>query len=266
VKLDGKTALLTGATGGLGRTIAQRLAERGAAVTLSSRRAQDLTDLAGVLPGEGHRAIVADLALDGAADRLVAEAGRVDVLVANAGLPGTGTVEGFSEQELTRALRVNLEAPMRMARALLPALLERGEGHLVFVASLAGKSPAPRSAVYNATKFGLRGFALGLRCDLAGTGVGASVVSPGFVREAGLFADSGAAPPPGLGTTTPKKVAAAVVRAIEQDRHEVGVAPVRQRALAHLALANPGFAVRVNSGRTARRSAESLANGQTDKR
>ncbi len=218
------------------------------------------------LPGEGHRVVVADLALDGSADRLVAEAGEVDVLVANAGLPATGKLESFSEQEMSRALRVNLEAPMRMARALVPALLQRGEGQLVFVASLAGKSPAPLSSIYNATKFGLRGFALGLRCDLDGTGVGVSLVSPGFVREAGLFADAGAPPPPGLGTTTPRKVAAAVVRAIEHDKQEVAVAPMRQRALAHFALATPSIAVRVNSGGTAHKSASSLAQGQVDKR
>ncbi len=266
MKLQGKTALLTGATGGLGRAIAIALAKQGATIVLSSRKAEELTNLATSLPGDGHRVAVADLALDGSADRLVAEAGDVDVLVANAGLPATGKLDTFSEQEVSRALRVNLEAPMRMARALVPAMLERGEGQLVFVASLAGKSPAPLSSVYNATKFGLRGFALGLRCDLSGSGVGVSLVSPGFVREAGLFADSGAAAPPGLGTTTPAKVAAAVVRAIEHDKLEVAVAPVRQRALAHFALATPSIAVRVNSGGTAHRSADSLARGQVDKR
>jgi short-subunit dehydrogenase len=266
VKLEGKTALLTGATGGLGRAIAGALAAKGAHVVLSSRKAEELTTLAASLPGEGHRVAVADLALDGAAERLVAEGGDVDILVANAGLPATGRVETFSEQEMTRALRVNLEAPMRMARALVSGMQERGEGQLVFVSSLAGKSPAPLSSVYNATKFGLRGFAMGLRCDLAGTPVGVSLISPGFVRDAGLFADSGASPPPGLGTTTPAKVATAVIRAVEHDKQEVAVAPVRQRALAHVALVTPSIAVRVNSGGTAHKSAGSVAQGQTEKR
>ena len=78
---------------------------------------------------------------------------------------------------------------MLLAQALYPAMLERGSGHLVFVASLSGKSPSPRSSIYNATKFGLRGFALGLRADLGPQGVGVSLVSPGFIREAGMFAD-----------------------------------------------------------------------------
>ena len=257
---------MTGATGGLGRAIAAALAEHGATMILSSRKADALVNLGESLPGEGHRAHVADLAADGAAERLAADAGRVDVLVANAGLPASGALDDFSPEEVARAVRVNLEAPMRLARAVIEQMVERGEGHFVFMSSLAGKAPTPRSSVYNATKFGLRGFALGLRSDLAGTGVGVSVILPGFVREAGMFADSGAKPPAGMGTTTPQEVADAVVRAILHDRHEVAVAPLRQRAAAHLALASPGIVVRVNSGGGARRSAESVARGQAGKR
>ena len=84
MKLDGKRVLLTGATGGLGRAIATALAERGATILLSSRKADELVELASSLPGEGHRALVADLALEGAAERLVGDAGEVDILVANA--------------------------------------------------------------------------------------------------------------------------------------------------------------------------------------
>jgi len=266
VKLEGKTALLTGATGGLGRAIAKALAEKGVSVIVTSRKADELTSLVASLPGEGHRTIVADLGVDGAAEQLVADAGDVDVLVANAGLPGTGTLDSFSEEEISRALRVNLEAPMRISRELVPSMLERGEGHLVYVASLAGKAPSPRSAVYNATKFGLRGFALGLRCDLDGSGVGSSIVSPGFVREAGMFADAGGKAPAGLGTTSPEAVAAAVVRAIERDKHEIAVAPRRQRALAHLGLATPAIAIRAAGGKAGRKAADQLASGQTHKR
>ena len=129
----------------------------------------------------------------------------MDCLVANAGLPGTGKLESFSTDELQRALRVNLEAPMRLARALEPGMRERGDGHLVFVSSLAGQGAQPAVRGVRATKFGLRGFALCLRADLAGTGVGVSLVAPGFIRDAGMFADSGAKPPPGMGTSTPQR-------------------------------------------------------------
>ena len=167
---------------------------------------------------------------------------------------------------MIRALRVNLEAPIMLARELAPPMRQRGEGHLVFVSSLAGKAPSPRTAIYCGTKFGLRGFALSLRADLAGTGVGVSLVVPGFIREAGMFAASGARPPPGLGTATPQQVAAAVVRAIERDKMEVAVAPLRQRALAHLGLASPRVAMRAVTGGTARKAADRVAEGQADKR
>jgi short-subunit dehydrogenase len=254
VKLDGRTVLLTGATGGLGRAIANALADRGATLVLSSRKADELEELARSLPGEGHRTAVADLAVDGAAERLASGAGEVDVLVANAGVSGTGRLSDFTEKQLAQTVRVNLEAPIRLARMLAPTMAERGEGHLVFIASLAGKAASPRSSLYNATKFGLRGFALALRTDLAGSGVGVSVISPGFVREAGLFAKSGASDG-GLGTTTPQRVAAGVVRAVERNRAEVGVGPLRQRALSHLALATPGLSARIQSGARAQRIA-----------
>lgn len=266
MQLTGARALLTGATGGLGRAIAQALAERGATLVLSGRNAEALEQLASELPGSGHITVPADLAQAGAATKLVADAGDVDVLVANAGLPGSGHLTDFSEEEIERLLRVNLESPIRMARSLAPRMAERGSGHLVFVSSLAGKAASPRGSLYNATKFGLRGFALALRTDLAPQGVGVSVVAPGFVREAGMFADSGAKPPPGLGTTTPERVGAGLVRAIEANKMEVVVAPMRQRFAAHLALATPGFSARAQSGGMARRTAENLAAGQADKR
>ena len=266
MQLTGATALLTGATGGLGRAIAVALANRGASVVLSGRSGEALEQLAAELPGSGHVTVPADLAEAGAATKLVADAGQVDVLVANAGLPGSGLLTDFSEEEVERLLRVNLESPIMMARELVPQMSERGSGHMVFVASLAGKAASPRGSLYNASKFGLRGFALGLRHDLAPQGIGVSVVAPGFVREAGMFADSKAKAPPGLGTTTPERVGDAVVRAIEKNKMEIAVAPIQQRIAAHLALATPGFSARAQSGGMAKRTAEDLAAGQTDKR
>ena len=266
MQLTGATALLTGATGGLGRAIAEALADRGASLVLSGRNGEALEQLAAELPGSGHRTVPADLAQAGAATKLVADAGQVDVLVANAGLPGSGLLTDFSEEEVERLLRVNLESPIMMARELVPQMSERGSGHMVFVASLAGKAASPRGSLYNASKFGLRGFSLGLRHDLAPQGIGVSVVAPGFVREAGMFADSRAKPPPGLGTTTPERVGEAVVRAIEKNKMEIAVAPIQQRIAAHLGLAAPGFSARAQSGGMAKRTAEDLAAGQTDKR
>src|SRR5688572_1726050 len=122
MKLAGKTVLLTGATGGLGRAIAQALAPRGARLVLSSRKKDELAQLAAALPGDRHRTLVSDLAQQGAALRLLEQAGEIDVLVANAALPASGQLDSFSQDEITRALRINLESPIRMARELVPAL------------------------------------------------------------------------------------------------------------------------------------------------
>jgi short-subunit dehydrogenase len=265
--LSDRTALLTGATGGLGRAIAKALAERGTRLVLSARDATALAALAAELPGEGHSVAAADLAEPGAAERLAADASSVDVLVANAGLPAAGSLTEFSPEQVVRALRVNLEAPILLARALYPAMAERGSGHLVFVSSLSGKAASPRTSIYNATKFGLRGFALGLRSDLAPRGVGVSLVSPGFVREAGMFAESGAKPPPGMGTARPEQVGAAVAKAIQANRVEIAVAPIQQRFGAHLALISPSIGVKAQSGSTGQKAAEAIAKGHSaDKR
>lgn len=265
VELRGRRALLTGATGGLGRAIAESLAEHGAELVLTSRRERELAELAAAIPGEGHRSIVADLAVDAAADRLAADAGEVDVLVANAGLPGGGRLERRTSEEVEQALRVNLTAPIHLAHALLPKMRERGSGQLVFIASLQSKAALPRSSLYSATKFGLRGFALSLRQDLAGTGVGVSVVLPGFVRDAGMFADSGAKAPLGLGTVSPRQVADAVADAVERDRAEVNVAPLTLRLAAGIAHRRPHLAARV-TGRRAGKVADRVVDGQGEKR
>jgi short-subunit dehydrogenase len=266
VELGGKTALLTGATGGLGRAIARALADRGVSLVLSSRKPEELSSMAEELPGE-HRVAPADLAEEGAALELVQEAGEVDVLVANAGLPASGKLDTYSQRNLGRALRVNLESPIRMTRELLTRMLERDEGHLLYVSSMAGRVATPRASLYAATKFGLRGFALNLREDLRGTGIGVSVVLPGAIREAGMLADSGAQPRLAalLGTGTPAQVGAAVVRAIERDRPEIVVATRRQRTAARVMSLAPELSARV-AGRSVERAADEITGGQTEKR
>lgn len=265
MKLSGSTVLLTGATGGLGRAIATALADHGADVVLSSRKEVELERLAASLPGGGHRTIVADLADEGAALALLGQAGEVDVFVANAGLPASGRLDGLSQEEIGRALRVNLESPVRMARELIPPMVARGEGHLVFISSVSGKAATARASLYAATKFGLRGFALCLRDDLREAGVGVSVITPGSIRDAGMFADSGAKLPPGLGTGSPGQVATAVVSAIERNRGEITVAPLAQRLLTRIAVNAPELSSRI-AGRAAIHYADRIAAGQTDKR
>ena len=149
--------------------------------------------------------------------------------MANAALPASGRYDSFSDQDVDRALDVNLRAPVHLARALAGPMVERGSGHLVFISSLSGKTASPGSSLYSATKFGMRGFALGLREDLLDTGVGVTTVFPGFIRDAGMFHESGTKLPKGVGTRTPQEVAEGVIRGIERDKPEVDVAPLTMR-------------------------------------
>jgi short-subunit dehydrogenase len=227
VNLAGRTVLLTGATGGLGHAIARRLRAEGCELVLTGRRADLLAPLAAETAA---RSLAVDLTDPEAVQRLASECAEVDVLVSNAGLPGTGQLTSFSVEQLDRALAVNLRAPMVLARELAVRMVARRSGHMVFMSSLAGKVGPARSSVYSATKFGLRGFAQSLREDLRASGVGVSAIFPGFVRDAGMFHDTGTKLPPGLGTVAPDAVADAVVRAIERNRGEIDVAPVSLRA------------------------------------
>jgi short-subunit dehydrogenase len=230
MEISGSTVLLTGATGGIGHAIARALHARGAHLILTGRRADVLEPLAAEL---GGRALEADLGDRVALERLIDDAGRVDILLANAALPGTGRLESWSIDEIDRSLEVNLRAPIVLARALLPAMLERSSGHLLFMSSLSGKASSPLSALYNTSKYGLRGFASALRTDLRGSGVGVSAVFPGFIRDAGMFADAvanaGVKLPPGVGTRSPEDVARACITAIERNRGEIDVAPLALR-------------------------------------
>jgi short-subunit dehydrogenase len=265
MELRGKTALVTGATGGLGRAIARALHERGAQLILSGRREDVLEELRGEL-GDGVRSLPADLAGADSAAALAREAGDVEVLVANAALPASGRYDDFAPEEIDRALDVNLRAPVQLARALAPGMVQRGDGHLVFVSSLSGKLASAGGSVYSATKFGLRGFAGGLREDLHGSGVGVTVVFPGFVGDAGMFADANVKLPPGVGTSSAADVGRAVVRGIEKGRAEIDVAPLPMRAGAYLAGIAPGLSARVQRRLGAAEIAERMAEGQREKR
>ncbi len=242
MQISGSRVLLTGATGGLGQAIARALHARGGRLILTGRRIDVLEPLAAELDG---RALAVDLSESAAVDRLVTGTGEVDILIANAALPASGRLETFTQEQIDRALNVNLRAPIVLAHALLPAMLARGRGHLLFVSSLSGKATAPDSSLYSATKFGLRGFALGLREDLHASGVGVSVVLPGFISDTGLRANVDVRLPPGAGMRTSEQVARGVVRAIESNRAEVEIAPLPLRAGTAFASLAPELAARV---------------------
>lgn len=263
MKLRGAKVLLTGATGGIGQALAEAFAARGGEVVLTGRRTDVLEPLAERL---GGRAIAADLADPAAPEQLLAEAGEIDVLVANAALPGSGLLSEYSIDEIDRALDVNLRAPIVMAKLAGEQMSARGRGHLVFISSLSGKTASGQASIYNATKFGMRGFALALREDLRPHGVGVSTVFPGFIRDAGMFADANVTLPRGVGTRSPQDVARATVRAVDKNIAEVDVAPLSLRIGALIGGAAPSLAAAVQRRAGSDKITQGLAQGQRDKR
>ncbi len=255
--------LLTGASGGIGHAIARAFAARGAKLTLTGRRADVLGPLAAEVSG---RALACDLADRDAVESLIAEIADVDVFVSNAALPASGHLTELTQAQIDNMLEVNLHAPIAMARALAPAMIERGSGHMVFISSLAGKAASAHSSLYSATKFGLRGFALGIREDLRPQGVGVSVVTPGFISDAGMFADTNLETPTGVGTRTPEQVAQAVLTCVERNRAEMDVAPVAMRVGAAFAQIAPGLASAVSRKLGGEKMAADVSVAQLDKR
>ncbi|HEX6355708.1 SDR family NAD(P)-dependent oxidoreductase [Actinophytocola sp.] len=263
MELRGAKMLVTGATGGIGRALAVELAARGGELVLTGRRGDVLEPLAEEV---GGRAVPADLADRDAVAELLSTAGEIDVLVANAALPATGLLADYSFEQIDRVLDINLRAPIVMAKLAGERMAARGRGHLVFISSLSGKTASGHASLYNATKFGMRGFALALREDMRPHNVGVSTVFPGFIRDAGMFADSGATLPRGVGTRSPRDVARATARAIENDVAEIDVAPLSLRVAALIGGMAPGLAAAVQRRMGGDKVTEQLAEGQRHKR
>ncbi|MGW0761968.1 SDR family NAD(P)-dependent oxidoreductase [Streptomyces sp. NPDC002814] len=239
MKIAGETVLLTGATGGIGRALAERLTRAGADLIVTGRDANALREVA---VGVGARWVPADLADPDGVAGLAERCAGTSILVANAALPASGDLLEYTPEQIDRALEVNLRSAVVLARLLAPAMVDAGRGHLAFVGSMSGKAATPFSSLYTATKSGLRGFAHALRLDLREAGVGVSLVQPGFVSDAGMFAKTGAPLPRGARAVTPHDVAAAVLRAVTDNRGEVNIAPVKLRLLCALAVQYPAAA------------------------
>jgi short-subunit dehydrogenase len=180
VRIAGSVALVTGASSGIGREVARRLAAAGARVLAHGRDAQALGQL-------DATPLVADLAEPGAGGRLaeaaLERAGRVDIVVANAGLGWAGPFAEMPPATVEELIAVNLAAPIELTRALLPTLRNR-PGYLMFVTSIAGRTGVGGEAVYSATKAGLDSFAESLRFEMYGGDVQVGVLVPGVVDTA----------------------------------------------------------------------------------
>jgi len=228
VKIAGSRILLTGATGGIGRSLALELARRGARLALAGRDATRLELLAGEIAGTWvHAATLPfDLVRPGSQavliQRTIDSLGGIDVLINNAGRSHFGAFAEQDETAITELLATNLTAPLLLARAALPYLIARGTGCIVNIGSVFGAIGFPYNAAYSASKFALRGFSEALRRELADTGVTVLYVAPRATATAmngpavrALQAETGTA------VDAPEKVAAAIADALATGRKEV---------------------------------------------
>jgi len=269
--MEGKNVILTGASRGIGVHIARALAARHTNVLLVARSEADLRRLAEELRSPHTKVAVAaiDLGEPDAAERIAAAAANeleaVDVLVNNAAIELQRRFHALDTGEIEHVLRVDLIAPIKLSRLMLPQMLERGYGRIINISSLAGRTGFPFSEAYAASKDGLIAFSRVLRNDYGRAGVSASAVVLGAVRDAGLGQRT--LDETGLKANTafmvrPEKVAKAVLRAIEKDRAEIVVAPGPGRVMKALMDLFPGL------GRTMNRisGAEELMGAVADHR
>jgi short-subunit dehydrogenase len=267
-QLRGTNALLTGAAGGLGGYIARALASEGVNLALSDLPSAPVDDLVEELRPRGGtvESLPADLADTAGLETLVRHAeqaiGQLDILVNNAGLEFAGGFNHQTREELEKLTAVNLLAVMELTRVVLPGMLERRRGHIVNIASIAGKGPFPYLAPYCATKHGVVGFTHSLRAEYRGAGVGFSAICPIFISRVGMFGriETDAPDPPGpLRPLPPETVGAAVVEAIERDRPEIIVASRPKRLLPAVSAVAPGVAAWVLNRRRFREFADGYA-------
>jgi short-subunit dehydrogenase len=224
----GTRVLVTGASRGIGRAVAEAFAARGCTLGLVARSEDELSELAHELPGEGHVTLPADVADRAEVAAAVERFGDCDVLVANAGVANYGPFRDMDVELVERMTRINWLGTVYTVKAALPRMLERRGGQIVVVSSGAGYRSFPDAAVYGATKAAQRAFAEALRHELAHTGVSVTLVYPGEIvthlhdhekdtMPAWYRGDSAAAPKP---------LAEAVVRGVERDERAVHYPPI----------------------------------------
>lgn len=232
MQVDGKRVLITGASRGIGESLARAFAGAGATVALVARSAGPIEALAIELKGTAHPADLADPdQVDGLLDRVEDGSGPVDIVVNNAGIDLTGGFAETTADQLRQLVAVNLLAPAELCRQAIPRMRRRGGGHLVNVSSLAGVGAFPGLTAYSASKAALTHLTAGLRADLKGEPIGTTVVELGPIPTGMLESVEGYRPTAsafrrfermGVLVEIPReRVAAAVVDAVRRDRRHV---------------------------------------------
>ncbi|HEV2914334.1 MAG TPA: SDR family NAD(P)-dependent oxidoreductase [Pyrinomonadaceae bacterium] len=185
-----KVVLITGASSGIGRSLARELAGRGATLGLLARREDALREIVSEAEQAGGKAIALPVdvrdeeAVRAAAEELRDRFGHIDVLIANAGIGPTTGAKDLRAAEVAEVININLLGAVNSVTAVMPSMIERGQGQLVAISSLAAYRGLPKSAAYCASKAALSAFFESLRLDLRGTGVDVTIIHPGFIKTA----------------------------------------------------------------------------------
>lgn len=221
IDLGGRVAIITGASSGIGAATAVACGAEGMRVALAARRESMLRSVAEEVEAVGGEALVcpADIAEAAQVAAIVGATrerfGRVDVLLANAGVGSSGRLPEIADEEITRMVALNLLGVIRCARAVLPAMLEQGSGHILMVSSVAAGIAMPRAAVYAATKAGVHRFAEGLRREVRPHGIFVTDILPGFI-DTPMIARS-----QGIPKAPVAHLARAIVEGIRRPRREI---------------------------------------------
>lgn len=239
MNLNDKVAIVTGASAGIGREIANRFARDNAIVVLAARSEDKLKQLADELDSQDVRSLVVRTDVSDPNDladlvtQTIERFGKVDVLVNNAGVECFDYFEQLETDEIIQTIETNLTSAILLTRYVVPHMLEHKSGAIVNIASTAGKHCPAFETVYGATKAGMIAFTQGLRAEYLKRGVSATAVCPGFTRSGGIYdrmvEASGKKASFALGSTTTKAVADAVVKAVRSGAPELIVnwPPVR---------------------------------------
>lgn len=243
-KLDGKVALVTGASSGIGAATVAALADEGAFVTGTARRTDRLASLAETM-GEKFLPVTGDVRVESDCERMVAETvakwGRIDILVNNAGVMLLGPIPNADTDEWRRMIDTNVYGLLYCTHKALPHMQEQKSGHVVNISSVAGRTVGPLSGVYNLTKWGINAFAESLRMQVCGDNVRVTSIEPGAVAtelrdhitskeirdDVNAWAES-------MEQLQAEDIAAAVVYAVTQPRHvnvnEILIRPTQQKS------------------------------------
>jgi short-subunit dehydrogenase len=247
-QLRGRNALVTGAAGGLGHYIARSLAAEGVNLVLHDLPAASADDLVAELRSRGVRVewVAADLTETEEIENFAREAeeaiGPIDILVNNAGVEFGKSFLEQTREELEKTTSINLLAVMELTRVVLPGMVKRGRGHVVNIASAAGKVASPYLAAYSASKHGVVGFTHSLRAELGAEPVGFTAICPIFISKVGMYGRLEHLvpdPPREMSTRPPEAVGEAVVEGIRKNRAQIIVADPATKAISVLYAAAP---------------------------